>query len=104
MRYSTVALLLFFFFFQAEDGIRDLTVTGVQTCALPISSAPVAGPTVWRGRSGPRTPPGGDGGQVSMGIPDLDSVIAFTGGNYNDPVLFTGQHEPYDAPRLSRAT
>src|SRR5688572_17596373 len=25
-----------FFFFQAEDGIRDLTVTGVQTCALPI--------------------------------------------------------------------
>src|SRR2546430_6476098 len=31
-----------FFFFQAEDGIRDLTVTGVQTCALPIS-APNAG-------------------------------------------------------------
>src|SRR2546421_7016227 len=29
--------LLFFFFFQAEDGIRDLIVTGVQTCALPIS-------------------------------------------------------------------
>src|SRR2546430_8276089 len=27
-----------FFFFQAEDGIRDLTVTGVQTCALPISA------------------------------------------------------------------
>src|SRR3989475_13315564 len=29
--------MFFFFFFQAEDGIRDLTVTGVQTCALPIS-------------------------------------------------------------------
>src|SRR2546430_1942148 len=29
-------VVLFFFFFQAEDGIRDLTVTGVQTCALPI--------------------------------------------------------------------
>src|SRR2546430_6087114 len=28
--------MCFFFFFQAEDGIRDLTVTGVQTCALPI--------------------------------------------------------------------
>src|SRR5690606_40495233 len=27
----------FFFFFQAEDGIRDFHVTGVQTCALPIS-------------------------------------------------------------------
>src|SRR2546430_10941827 len=32
-----------FFFFQAEDGIRDLTVTGVQTCALPISCSPVGG-------------------------------------------------------------
>src|SRR5688572_32495732 len=29
-------ICFFFFFFQAEDGIRDLTVTGVQTCALPI--------------------------------------------------------------------
>src|SRR2546430_13689534 len=28
--------MFYFFFFQAEDGIRDLTVTGVQTCALPI--------------------------------------------------------------------
>src|SRR2546422_10871942 len=27
----------YFFFFQAEDGIRDVAVTGVQTCALPIS-------------------------------------------------------------------
>src|SRR5207237_9350766 len=31
--------MLFFFFFQAEDGIRDSSVTGVQTCALPISRA-----------------------------------------------------------------
>src|SRR6266498_832135 len=30
-------LIFFFFFFQAEDGIRDADVTGVQTCALPIS-------------------------------------------------------------------
>src|SRR5690606_41122760 len=30
----------FVFFFQAEDGIRDFHVTGVQTCALPISAAP----------------------------------------------------------------
>src|SRR2546427_11261053 len=35
--------LLFFFFFQAEDGIRDLTVTGVQTCALPICACTPAG-------------------------------------------------------------
>src|SRR2546430_17116457 len=32
----------FFFFFQAEDGIRDLTVTGVQTCALPICGVAAA--------------------------------------------------------------
>ena len=30
---------MFFFFFQAEDGIRDTAVTGVQTCALPIYSS-----------------------------------------------------------------
>ena len=30
-------VVFFFFFFQAEDGIRDYKVTGVQTCALPIS-------------------------------------------------------------------
>src|SRR2546430_12173610 len=34
--------MFFFFFFQAEDGIRDLTVTGVQTCALPIFGAEAA--------------------------------------------------------------
>src|SRR2546421_7324661 len=34
---AATLLLLWFFFFQAEDGIRDLIVTGVQTCALPIS-------------------------------------------------------------------
>src|SRR3989442_10753603 len=47
----------FFFFFQAEDGIRDADVTGVQTCALPISPSPLA--TDPRpGRAGtPPTPP-----------------------------------------------
>src|SRR2546422_2944687 len=35
---STIVVMLFFFFFQAEDGIRDVAVTGVQTCALPISN------------------------------------------------------------------
>src|SRR5580692_7376421 len=44
-----------FFFFQAEDGIRDLTVTGVQTCALPICSGrpaprwPTPSPPPWPG-------------------------------------------------------
>src|SRR2546429_3477624 len=31
-----LCVCVFFFFFQAEDGIRDVAVTGVQTCALPI--------------------------------------------------------------------
>src|SRR6266436_5689410 len=34
-----IIYICFFFFFQAEDGIRDVAVTGVQTCALPISSS-----------------------------------------------------------------
>src|SRR5690606_41038460 len=66
----------FFFFFQAEDGIRDFHVTGVQTCALPISrrrtagdgrnqctrsgaradSPPAAGSPSDRGRSTPHRP------------------------------------------------
>src|SRR3712207_8926948 len=35
--YNRYNMYYFFFFFQAEDGIRDIGVTGVQTCALPIS-------------------------------------------------------------------
>src|SRR5882762_2886735 len=43
--------MFFFFFFQAEDGIRDSSVTGVQTCALPICGVPLpatagAGPDI----------------------------------------------------------
>src|SRR5437868_10885339 len=34
-----ILVFFLFFFFQAEDGIRDRNVTGVQTCALPISEA-----------------------------------------------------------------
>src|SRR5688572_32165562 len=51
---SIVFFFCLFFFFQAEDGIRDLTVTGVQTCALPIS------------RGGPSGGDGGRGGDVIL--------------------------------------
>src|SRR6266576_4640035 len=37
---NSLSTYIIFFLFQAEDGIRDLYVTGVQTCALPISRAP----------------------------------------------------------------
>src|SRR5260370_31790514 len=39
LRHPPLIPALLFFFFQAEDGIRDSSVTGVQTCALPISGA-----------------------------------------------------------------
>src|SRR2546430_8833226 len=39
---GAIGLVVMFFFFQAEDGIRDLTVTGVQTCALPICAHGIA--------------------------------------------------------------
>src|SRR5688572_31107888 len=56
---------IFFFFFQAEDGIRDLTVTGVQTCALPIFTGFVEKP-----KHGAKT------------IPDRPDMILASMGNY----------------------
>src|SRR5206468_6405247 len=47
----------FFFFFQAEDGIRDLIVTGVQTCALPISRGGVPAFALRDGRQANPAPP-----------------------------------------------
>src|SRR5690606_40314088 len=47
----------FFFFFQAEDGIRDFHVTGVQTCALPISGRPRRARPARGPPPGPDSPP-----------------------------------------------
>src|SRR2546427_8449828 len=58
MTYTLVVfVVIFFFFFQAEDGIRDLTVTGVQTCALPISSAGSFGRYELKAHAGARAGP-----------------------------------------------
>src|SRR5690606_40799884 len=54
---------LFFFFFQAEDGIRDFHVTGVQTCALPIST-----PIRPRRPSSPRAPWARSGEATTSGL------------------------------------
>src|SRR5437879_10431970 len=70
---------LFFFFFQAEDGIRDTSVTGVQTCALPIYGhaqgvADELGPHVV-GHGPAHHPAGGQvdhGGQVEPALPGPD--------------------------------
>src|SRR6266550_8435620 len=68
----------FFFFFQAEDGIRDVAVTGVQTCALPILGASAAlvapfgadaqpeGFRVLRARAGSAQLRGPDGGTTPI--------------------------------------
>src|SRR2546425_12988285 len=50
--------IIYFFFFQAEDGIRDKLVTGVQTCALPISG-PRRAPSLFASESRH-----GDGGRL----------------------------------------
>src|SRR6266536_6667760 len=57
----------YFFFFQAEDGIRDPLVTGVQTCALPILSRPARS----RGAEGSR----GRGVGQTSGEQDRKSVV-----------------------------
>src|SRR5256885_2135309 len=62
---------LCFFFFQAEDGIRDYKVTGVQTCALPICRTTPIVVTV----------PAGSGGKLSTEVVRQDPLIApFTKG------------------------
>src|SRR2546425_124024 len=59
-------MLFFFFFFQAEDGIRDKLVTGVQTCALPIYFVTGGG---WiTGPSGARANFGVAGGMKNGGL------------------------------------
>src|SRR5207244_6761870 len=55
---DTVVLDFVFFFFQAEDGIRDDLVTGVQTCALPIWRSGTRPPRLRISRSSPPHPPG----------------------------------------------
>src|SRR6266478_7365627 len=92
-----VAIDCFFFFFQAEDGIRDLTVTGVQTCALPISELPqpmelteaewmarhLAGFIEQREAFGPK----GEYGAWLRGhdaVAEIDGVIFLHGGIYPD--------------------
>src|SRR5438128_3204049 len=78
-----------FFFFQAEDGIRDATVTGVQTCALPISKL-AAEPVGKFGATVPYTLSPGDGkktiyvwfkdGYGNISAPATNSILLNTSG------------------------
>src|SRR5256885_8661700 len=66
------------FFFQAEDGIRDYKVTGVQTCALPISGVGGGGGTLPDGGGGPGTPDTGGCGCQSAGATGAAILFAMT--------------------------
>src|SRR6266487_4880987 len=116
-------ILFSFFFFQAEDGIRDGRVTGVQTCALPISSCsaalpPKEGGPVLENLSHPplriaivappwlTIPPGGYGGVESM-VHTLVEGLATRG----HEIVLVGAGKPhrsakflqtYDEPPLER--
>src|SRR5256885_6354413 len=67
-----------FFFFQAEDGIRDYKVTGVQTCALPIYwSPPIDAPACLRGlRASARAGGQGSAGLFQSGDRRHDALVA----------------------------
>src|SRR5205807_5092684 len=76
-----------FFFFQAEDGIRDYKVTGVQTCALPIS----------RGRAGAGRREGEPFEAGPTFEPELDSAVA----DFDRPAA--AHHPAYSEPVAERS-
>src|SRR2546430_13078312 len=117
----------FRFFFQAEDGIRDLTVTGVQTCALPIlvwtdarcsdvtPPEPIPSPSRYRGLTVPRLsqPTPGiaglrnsrgpraqqrDGGYSSRSLADMELVS----GIITQLSRAGGRFDPFERPLRGR--
>src|SRR5690606_39368553 len=70
---SILSDILLFFFFQAEDGIRDFHVTGVQTCALPISVKVKVPVTVVMGERDLMTP-AKSGRELAAALPDARTV------------------------------
>src|SRR3712207_7696458 len=93
---------MFFFFFQAEDGIRDIGVTGVQTCALPIydvvlpdPAAGVAdGDTVVLNRARPLTlTVDGVESEVFVTALSVDEALAQLGYRAEDLVVSASRNE-----------
>src|SRR5699024_11782985 len=79
--------VVMFFFFQAEDGIRDRNVTGVQTCALPISGETAQ--TSAYAASMPEVHMGAREGE-SYGVRDL--LYALMLESYNDAAVILAEH------------
>src|SRR3712207_3875897 len=88
----------FFFFFQAEDGIRDIGVTGVQTCALPISESAADCVRAWCDWREPRATP--EAPPVAHALPDrpdeADARRLFAALGLDSP--FAVLRTPQDAP------
>src|SRR3989441_5929235 len=91
-------ICFFFFFFQAEDGIRDKLVTGVQMCALPIFGNASAGVA---GSFNPATPTGTNstvtvtvGAAVTPGVYNLTVDGTGTPGNRSTPLTLTVSAAP----------
>src|SRR5258708_19603057 len=99
-----------FFFFQAEDGIRDDLVTGVQTCALPISTG-VGGYGVvalMRNGAGPtlmlRTDMDALPVQESTGLPYASKAVAKRPDGTTIPVMHACGHDVHMTSLLGAAT
>src|SRR2546427_3110949 len=90
---SSDAAIIGFFFFQAEDGIRDLTVTGVQTCALPISVERPVAQLPGAGHCGP----GPEDLVPATGPGRLAAFCTAGGGDAVDGGLRAGRHRVRDA-------
>src|SRR6266542_2055841 len=86
--------MFFFFFFQAEDGIRDSTVTGVQTCALPISR---------RSRSGSHRPSRVASSVLDVGRAEQDREVVPNPLQRGDLDPLTGTAVEQDQRVLDRA-
>src|SRR5436309_12255548 len=99
--YDFLFLINFFFFFQAEDGIRDFHVTGVQTCALPISKprmqdAPFRLPVQWVNRSSSEFR--GFAGMVAGGrVTAGDRVVVLPAGRETTVARVVGFEQDLDA-------
>src|SRR5438876_1753478 len=89
--FQCVYFFIVFFFFQAEDGIRDGRVTGVQTCALPISVVRTDAASIWAtGVTWWQVPPVAKvvlKGRLSPGVVGKDVIIALCGLFNKDEVL-----------------
>src|SRR6266478_9285030 len=100
-----IMVCCYFFFFQAEDGIRDLTVTGVQTCALPIFEHPGKLSTVY-GHLSEFAPGIAAGVLVSRGelIGFVGNTGRSTGAHLHFEILSNGKAvDPLAYPELKRA-